>query len=157
LRIGVLSDTHGFLHLIEKAVKAMEPVDLILHAGDISQDADYLKEAYGFKVFGVCGNCDVDSEYPGERLIELGSNKILLTHGHAYRVKKGYKLLLARAKALSANVVVFGHTHCPENVVRENVLIFNPGSIALPRHGARKTFGIIEINGGELKSSIIEI
>ncbi|TYP51328.1 metallophosphoesterase [Thermosediminibacter litoriperuensis] len=157
MRIGVLSDTHGLLHFIEKAVKVMEPVDLILHAGDVSADADFLREAYNYRVYGVSGNCDTGSEYPGERLIELEGKKILLTHGHGYRVKYGYERLLARAKELFADAVVFGHTHCPENTRVGNVLIFNPGSPALPRCGAGRTFGVLEIRDGDIRGCIMEL
>ncbi|ADL08515.1 metallophosphoesterase family protein [Thermosediminibacter oceani] len=157
MRIGVFSDTHGFLHFIDKAMKVVEPVDLILHAGDISADADYIREAYNYRVYGVSGNCDTGSDYPGERLIQLEGKKILLTHGHAYRVKHGYERLLARAKDLSADAVVFGHTHCPENTRVGNVLIFNPGSLALPRCGTGRTFGVLEIRDEDIKSSIKEL
>ncbi|MDN5331753.1 MAG: uncharacterized protein PWP45_978 [Tepidanaerobacteraceae bacterium] len=157
MRIGVFSDTHGLLHFIDKAMEIVGPVDLVFHAGDVSPDADYIREAYRYKVYGVSGNCDTYSDYPGERLIKLEGKKIFLTHGHAYRVKYGYDRLLARAKELSADIVVFGHTHCPENVRASGILIFNPGSLALPRCGKRPTFGILEINEGEIKSSINEL
>lgn len=157
LRIAVFSDTHGFLQLIDNALEIAGPVDLVFHAGDVSPDADYIREAYRYRVYGVLGNCDTFSDYPAERLIKLEGKKILLTHGHAYRVKYGYDKLFTRAKELSADIVVFGHTHFPENGWNSGILIFNPGSLAFPRCGKRPTFGILEINEGEIKSSINEL
>lgn len=157
MRIAVFSDTHGFLQSIDTALEIAGPVDLVFHAGDISSDADYIREAYRYRVYGVSGNCDTFSDYPGERLVKLEGKKILITHGHAYRVKYGYDKLLNRAKELSADVVVFGHTHCPEIIKAKGILIINPGSLALPRRGKRPTFGILEISEGEIKSSINEL
>jgi len=157
LRIAVISDTHGFLPLIDRALELAGQVDLVFHAGDISPDADYIREAYGYKVYGVLGNCDTFSDYPGERLIRLEGKRIFITHGNAYRVKRGPERLLARAQELSADVVVFGHTHCPENFWHNGIFVFNPGSLAFPRGSKRPTFGILELNKGEIKGSILEL
>ena len=59
-------------------------------------------------------------------MLEIQNKKILLTHGHRYRVKYGYDRLLSRAKEISADIVVFGHTHVPENTYIDNILLFNP-------------------------------
>ena len=43
MRIGVISDTHGNIPALSKAIKAVGKVDQWLHAGDHSWDADELK------------------------------------------------------------------------------------------------------------------
>ena len=89
-------------------------------------------------------------------LKNLGNSekRIFLTHGHIYKVKFGYKKLLARAKQLFADVVVFGHTHLPKNIYIDNILLFNPGSTALPKNGGPGTFGILEITKENINSYI---
>lgn len=131
MRIGVLSDTHGSLALLERAVAQMGPVDLILHAGDYYEDSCRLAQA-GVRVIGVLGNCDCRVDGPAERLVQLGGKRLLLTHGHRYRVKQDFRLLLARARELGADVVVFGHTHRAEAFWLGKVLFLNPGSLYAP-------------------------
>ncbi|MCX7781368.1 MAG: metallophosphoesterase family protein, partial [Negativicutes bacterium] len=50
MRIGVISDTHGNATAIRKAVIAAGPVDMWLHAGDFSQDANVLADLSGLPV-----------------------------------------------------------------------------------------------------------
>ena len=46
--------------------------------------------------------------------MQVGKNKLFVTHGHAYGVKSGLGRLAERAKTLGADVVLYGHTHIPE-------------------------------------------
>jgi putative phosphoesterase len=156
LKIGVLSDTHGVRFIAKKAVNKMEDIEILLHAGDLVEDARHL-EGNNYRVYCVAGNCDAFSLEPTEKILELQGKKILLTHGHTYRVKRGYEQLLFRAKEVSADIVVFGHTHVPENTYIDNILFFNPGSTALPKNGGPGTYGIIEIADGRIKACINSI
>jgi hypothetical protein len=139
--------------MAEKAVEKLGDVDAIFHAGDLAADARRLEETYKIKVYSVSGNCDANSPEPGEKVLEVGGKKILLTHGHLYGVKFGYERLYSRAKNISADVVVFGHTHRPENACYQDILFFNPGSTSLPRGGAG-TYGILEIENGVVRARI---
>jgi len=114
LKIGVLSDTHGIKYLAEKALANMGDIAILLHAGDLVADAHGI-DTTRYQVYCVAGNCDTFSLEPTEKVLEFEGKKILLTHGHTYRVKHGYGRLLARAKEVSADIVVYGHTHVPEN------------------------------------------
>lgn len=58
MRIGLISDTHGSLQAMRKAVVAVPPVDMWLHAGDFSQDSSFLSQVTGIPVTAVRGNCD---------------------------------------------------------------------------------------------------
>jgi putative phosphoesterase len=153
LKIGVLSDTHGIKYTAEKAVENMKDVNMVLHAGDLVSDARHL-EVLKYKVHYVAGNCDFYSLESTEKILEIHDKRIFLTHGHIYKVKFGYKKLLARAKQLFADVVVFGHTHLPKNIYIDNILLFNPGSTALPKNGGPGTFGILEITKENINSYI---
>lgn len=141
MRIGVLSDTHGNLTLARMVLEDMGPIDLLLHAGDYYEDSCRMAE-WGVRVVGVVGNCDCRVEGPAERLVQAGGRRLLLTHGHRYRVKQDFRALWARARELGADVVVFGHTHRAEAFWLGKVLFFNPGSLHAPA-GGRPSYGVL--------------
>ena len=72
-----------------------------------------------------------------------------VTHGDVYGVSWGEEELVSRAQEMGADVVFYGHTHCPAYHVYESegVTVFNPGSIALPRQmtPSGPTFLIIDL------------
>ncbi|MDD4568879.1 MAG: metallophosphoesterase [Tepidanaerobacteraceae bacterium] len=153
MKIVVFSDTHGLVYLAEKALRNIKDVDMVLHAGDLVSDARYL-EMLKYKVHNVAGNCDSYELALKDKVLDIEGKKVFLTHGHMYRVKYSYERLLARAKELLANIVIFGHTHIPENIYIDNILFFNPGSITLPKNGGPGTFGILEIIKGNINAYI---
>ncbi len=131
--IGVISDTHGDLHLVEECLNLMPGIELLLHAGDFYEDAQRIGSGSGIKVVAVTGNCDYMVKGPSEEMLAVGSKRIYLTHGHIYRVKHDIALLVQRSKALGVDVTVFGHTHYPTVFRRDGVLFVNPGSPHSPR------------------------
>nr|WP_192868029.1 metallophosphoesterase [Calderihabitans maritimus] len=143
-----MSDTHQDMKNSRLAVTCMGSVDLLLHAGDHYSDALVLAKELNLEVKAVTGNCDFADEIL-EQVFELKGKKFLLTHGHLYGVKTGYQRLYYRAKELKVDVVVFGHTHIPENRVVDDILLVNPGSISRPRVTREGTFGIMEYKGRE--------
>lgn len=153
MRIGVISDSHGKIKPARQALKQMGQIDLLLHAGDHYGDA--LKLAAEFKVplKSVVGNCDWLDKGPAEEIVQIGSKRLFLTHGHAYRVKDSYLNLFYRAQEVGADLVVFGHTHVAELQIIDEVILFNPGSIALPRQG-EATYGMITYEQDQLKVHI---
>lgn len=152
MRIGVISDTHGNLGLAQQVIGEMGPVDLILHAGDYYEDSCRLAEA-GARVVGVLGNCECGVEGPPERLLQVAGRRVLLTHGHRYRVKQDFRLLFSRARELNADVVVFGHTHRAEAFWLGKVLFFNPGSLHAPV-GDGPTYGVLVVDDGSIRPEL---
>ncbi len=71
---------------------------------------------------------------------------MFLCHGDSYRVKYGLDMLEKKAKEVRADIVIFGHTHVPLNIKKDNILYINPGSLSLPRDLSRRGFIIININ-----------
>lgn len=143
MKVGVLSDTHGNISLVDRTVELMGSIDYILHAGDFASDAEYIKSKVKCDVISVSGNCDYFSLAPSEKIIKLKGHTIFITHGHHYSVKSGYRNLIIKAKKLCANIVIFGHTHLPENKIIDNILFFNPGSVFLPKKSNKGTYGIL--------------
>lgn len=156
MKIGVISDTHGDQVAVRQVVKLATDIDMWLHAGDCSQDAEYLRSLVTVPVVTAKGNCDGQTTARVDEFVEIENQKIWLTHGHRYNVKRGRDELLQIAKHHRMNIVVYGHTHIPENYWCESVLLFNPGS-ANCSYGGRGTFGIIEIDEEGIVGSIIEL
>ncbi|MCX5996817.1 MAG: metallophosphoesterase family protein [Chloroflexi bacterium] len=69
MKIGVISDTHArnYSQLPQNLLKALEKVDLIVHAGDIvTMDVIRGLETVA-PVKGVCGNMDLPEVRPWQR------------------------------------------------------------------------------------------
>lgn len=155
MRIGVMSDTHGDQTAVCQAVKAAGHVDMWLHAGDYSQDVRYLSRLVKVPIFAARGNCDGQTSAKIDEFVEVSGKKIWLTHGHRYGVKQGVRELVEWSRQYEMDVVIYGHTHIPDNQWDEHLLIFNPGSAAQPHFGCG-TCGILEINNeGKIAAQII--
>ncbi|MBP2626813.1 MAG: phosphodiesterase, family [Firmicutes bacterium] len=142
MRIGVISDTHGDQATIRQVVKMLSNVDMWLHAGDYSQDAECLRNLVTVPVISAKGNCDGNTTAKIDEFVEVGDHRIWLTHGHHYGVKKSTQELVRWGKQYEVNVVIYGHTHVPDNQWHEGILIFNPGSA----YGSHATYGILDID-----------
>ena len=149
MKIAVISDSHD----IKSAIQAVKPYitdsDMVLHLGD---GADNIKEiTNGFKgeVYAVRGNCDFQSEYPNERIIEVLDKRILMCHGHHYNVKMELNSIFYRAKELGVDIVLFGHSHLCVIEKQDGLILMNPGSIANGAGILRRSIGYIEIEEGK--------
>lgn len=134
MKVLVMSDTHGDVSRAFIALSLVEPVDVVIHLGDGSADAELLREALDVPVISIAGNCDPGSRAPREHLWECEGKRILLTHGDAYQVKSGLGRLQKRAEEVGADAVLFGHTH---QSVFENhavLLLVNPGALSNAAH-----------------------
>jgi putative phosphoesterase len=141
MKIGVISDTHArTIEGIPKSIlKALETVDLIIHAGDFTNEAVLVGLRTMGKVKAVRGNMDsaeLKRILPERIVFEVSGKKIGLVHGSgtpwgiAERVK---------AQFTGVNIVIFGHSHEPCNRYIQGVLLFNPGP-------ARNSFGLLTID-----------
>ncbi|MCI8527193.1 MAG: metallophosphoesterase [Oscillospiraceae bacterium] len=145
MKILVLSDSHGTMSSMERALERERP-DCVLHLGDHLRDARSLARRHPqTPVYAVPGNCDLPG--PGEalwQLEELGGVRIFMTHGHAYGVKRDLLRLSMAARELDADVAVFGHTHRPFCQASDGLWLMNPGACGQGRSG----YGVIEIENG---------
>lgn len=157
MRVAVFSDSHGRLGFAFQALEDAGQIDLILHAGDYYQDGLELSAKTGIPVKAVRGNCELAPGGQEEEIIELAGRRILLTHGHLAGVvmpsSNGKIAEMAREKGVEA--VVFGHTHAAVAEKEGGLLLFNPGSIAMPLDHGHPSYGILEITSEGIKPSII--
>jgi putative phosphoesterase len=141
MKVGIIGDTHGSQEALKTIINSFKEVELFIHTGDHWQDAVCLEKKTGIPVFTVKGNCDYE-ERASELCFTLKGKRFLLTHGHLYGVKYGLQTLAYRAEELGVDYCVFGHTHRAIIENYNNIVFFNPGSIAWPR-GENYFAGII--------------
>ncbi len=145
IRIGVMSDSHGRLLNVTRAVREMGHVDAIAHLGDHDNDASEIGRLSDAPLSVVCGNCDWFSQFPAEQLLELGGIRVLLTHGHRQNVKEGLTVLSLKAETMNVQLALYGHTHIP-SVENDGACVFvNPGAL---RDGR---YAIVEIEDGKIR------
>lgn len=160
--IGVISDTHGLLR--EEAVEALRGSQLILHAGDVGDEAILERLGEIAPVHAVHGNTDggelrqllspttlVDLGAEDGNLSEVGPSGPL-----AYVLHDLLDLDLDPATAGIA-MVVTGHTHEPKAEERDGVLYLNPGSAGPRRFKLPITVAKVVIGGGRVEADFLEI
>ena len=158
MRIGVVSDTHSKV-LPRQMLEDFRHVDLILHAGDFCELADWERFKKITQTEGVCGNMDgpgISRALPPKRILQLGKYRIGLTHGGGPP-----KHLLDKVRATfvhdKVDAVVFGHSHHAMNEKIEGVLYFNPGSPTDEIFTSQRSYGILELTDAGLEGRIIEV
>lgn len=156
MKIGIISDSHGNIECIIKALEKIGEADLWLHCGDYGKDALFIKKYTQKDVIAVQGNCDSGIDYKIDEFIEIFGKKIWLTHGHRYKIKHSKNELLWWAKQYEIDIVIYGHTHIAENIDLNNIILFNPGSVSIPRHG-NPSCGLLEITDEIVKFEIIQL
>lgn len=151
MKIGVISDTHArtMEDIPWSVLAALKRVDLIVHAGDITERAvlEGLREIGEVKA--VQGNMDAGElrhMLPDKRIIDIDGKQIGLVHGSG-----GPWGIAERVRTLfgEVDIIIFGHSHLSFNEYLRGTLMFNPGR-------ARDSFGLLTI-GKEIKAEILKV
>lgn len=143
MRALIVSDTHGRLYNLEKVLKEVGKIDMLIHLGDVEGDEQRIEELAGCPVEMVSGNNDFFTHLQREKVLEIGGYKIWLTHGHYYYVGFNTSKIKEAAAQRGCDVVMFGHIHRPVMDINGSVWAINPGSISFPRQENRKGSYII--------------
>jgi hypothetical protein len=159
-KILVVSDSHGHNANLRKVIEYFGPrgeqLEMLIHLGDMGS-LESIEKLVDCPVEAVCGNCDFLPNLPAAKIITIGNEKALITHGHRYNCKSGTGLLRELAQENGAGIVLYGHTHMPLYENSDGIRIANPGSISMPRQmGCRPTYLVITIEEDEhLEFSIV--
>lgn len=129
-KIGLISDTHGFIH--PKLYDFFKDVDQIWHAGDIGSIdiADKLNE---FKpLIAVHGNIDgndIRITYKENAIFECEKVRVFMTHIGGYP-NRYQKKALDQIKTLKPNLFISGHSHILKVIFdkKYELLHINPGA-----------------------------
>jgi uncharacterized protein len=153
MKIGIISDTHGFLDpRIEKLFKG---VDHILHAGDIGDPMIELELKFIAPVTVVLGNVDNGLSFPLTAVPTLAQKKFLVHHivnPHALLPE-----LAARVAREKPDAVIFGHTHKAFAQTVDGIFFFNPGYSGKPKPGAERSVAILYLENGNIRPQFISL
>ena len=155
------SDIHGSAYYCRKMLEAYQKEqaqrlillgDLLYHGPRNDLPRDYqpkeviaLLNANKNEIYNVRGNCDAEVDqmvldFPvlaDYALLEVEGRTIYASHGHVYH--EDHLLPLKKG-----DVFIHGHTHLPRAEKREDYILLNPGSIAIPKGGNIQSYGILE-------------
>lgn len=71
MKIVIVSDTHGSRKNIENVCECNPDADMLIHLGDVEDDADYIEAIFECPTHIVGGNNDFFSRLPREEEFEL--------------------------------------------------------------------------------------
>jgi uncharacterized protein len=138
MRIGIISDTHSMLR--PEAQRALQGMDLIVHAGDVGDPEILAKLKRIAPVFAVRGNVDTSSwakKLPVTTVVEADGASLYVLHnlGELDLSPEGAQL----------DFVISGHTHQPEQSEKNGVLYINPGSAGPRRFNLPVTLALVDL------------
>ena len=153
MKIGVISDTHGWL---EPRIKDLfAGVGHILHAGDIGDAYIAFELEQIAPVTVVRGNTDLGLSFKETEVVGLAGRKFLLHHiVNPHAPADPLKRRLLRVKP---DVAVFGHTHQAFDETLGGIRYFNPGYAGQPKFGTERSAAILHCDDGEMRADFLRL
>jgi len=153
MKIGVISDTHGWLD--PRVERLFAGVDHILHAGDIGDVMIELELKFIAPVTIVRGNVDLGLPFKETEVPTLAQKKFLIHHIVNPRALSD--TLAPQITKYRPDAVIFGHTHKPFAEMVNGIFFFNPGYAGKPKFGAARSVAILHLDGGEIRHEFIPL
>ncbi|QRN85857.1 metallophosphoesterase family protein [Clostridia bacterium] len=160
IRVGVISDTHlkqEFDFLPTRVATVFDGVDQIIHCGDINRQEVLDELGFIAPVTAVFGNTDpyeMASALEHQAILNLGDYRIGITHGEGF--SQARLNALKRFRDVKLDILLYGHSHCPEKSVEQGIYCLNPGSATRPRCTTRGTIAILTL-GDVIESEFIDL
>lgn len=153
MKLGIISDTHGFLD--PRVEKIFAGVDHILHAGDIGNPMIELELKFISPLTAVLGNNDNGLHFKETEVITLADKRFLLHHIVNPRALSDP--LKARIQQHRPDAVIFGHTHKKFADTVDGVFFFNPGYAGKPRFGAERSVALLHLDGFGIRHEFVPL
>jgi putative phosphoesterase len=165
MKIGIISDTHGYPEKWQGSVnKFFKDSDLIIHAGDVLYHGprNPILNGYNPKILAESinncnipliisrGNCDTEVDQmvlnwpilaPYTFTVCEGI-RIMTLHGH----NESNEQLIDIAQKYKVNLIITGHTHLRVLEKKNNIVFLNPGSVSLPKGDNIPSLAVLENN-----------
>lgn len=165
MKIGVVSDSHGHVDNLRRAIKAMNEggAEVIIHLGDDYDDVKALSNQEGsaiIQVPGVFSTYYQEPEIPNRIIKKWEGVPVLLTHTpEAHQndlpADRDPKAVAARGEV---RVVLSGHSHIPEVREESGVIWVNPGHLKDDdKKGCPPTYALLEITSTEIRVRIVDL
>ncbi len=130
MKIGIISDTHGFLD--ERLLEQMADCDELWHAGDVGH-IEVLHKLMDFKplrcVYGNIDDRNIRLQTQENLIFELQGCKVLITH-IAGKPPRYNSRVINLLRCEQPRILVCGHSHIPMAMHDEkhNLMVLNPGA-----------------------------
>lgn len=171
MKIGVVSDTHGFFD--PRLEELLAGVDGILHAGDAGS-GEVLDELRKIApVHAVRGNADPASlSLPPSLSVQFEGVQVEVRHALPLpqselehwadgallgKMQPERRDAFLKTFADETRVVVFGHSHQPCLVTLGHTMFFNPGSAGPKRFSLPRSLGLLEIFPRGVRASMVSL
>lgn len=161
MKIGLISDTHGYLD--EQIFKYFADCDEIWHAGDIGT-LEVAQRLEQFKpIRAVWGNIDgeeIRARYLENEIFMCEDKKVWITHigGKPPRYSKGIK---AKLKEIKPQLFICGHSHILRVISDSkigNLLYINPGAAGVQGFHSIRTILRFDLSAGKISNmQVIEL
>lgn len=158
MKIGLLSDTHGYFD--NRIFKYFEDCDEIWHAGDIGTLAD-IEPLMRFKpVRAVFGNIDdktLQIRFPEDAQFTVEGLKVWMTHIGGTPPKYNHRVA-GRLRSEHPDIFICGHSHMlliKRDPSLNNMLFINPG--AAGNHGFHQTKTLVRFELRDRKIQNMEV
>lgn len=162
----IASDIHGsafYCRMLmekfkeEKADRLLLLGDLLYHGPRNDLPKEYAPKAViemlnsvSDDIICVRGNCEAEVDqmvlnFPvlaDYAVICVGDKTIYATHGHHLDNFKNIR---------KDSILLFGHTHIPENTEKDGILHVNPGSVSIPKQNSPHSYIVMDDSGLEWK------
>jgi putative phosphoesterase len=160
MRIGLLSDTHGYLD--QKVFEYFAGCDEVWHAGDIGSGevSDQLEKFKPFKaVYGNIDDSAMQRRYPEDLWFTCEEANVFITHiaGTPSRYNSRVKKIL---QDKNPDILICGHSHILKVIYDKTfeTLFLNPGAAGNQGFHQVRTMLRFEINRKKvLKMEVIEL
>ena len=164
MKLMIASDLHGsdyYAELLclrfaeEKPERLVLLGDLLYHGPrnalplryDTAQCAARLN-ALSPAPIAIRGNCDGEVDQLVLAFPMLTEQAVLFADGYTIFLTHGHHLDEARRSLIQGDVLVYGHTHCPEFTRTDGITLINPGSVSIPKEGSGHSYLVFD--GGAL-------
>ena len=155
MNVLLLADTHlsegHEARLIDRLGHHLETTDLIIHAGDVTDESILTALEDYAPVRAVLGNNDRGMLLPERLVVELEGCEIAAVHDSGAAAGRSSRL---RRWFPRADVVVFGHSHLPWHQIDVNPADghaqhqVNPGSAMQRRSAPHHTAAVLRLHEG---------
>lgn len=148
MKVGILSDTHGFVHPALSSLFA--DVDVILHAGDIGRTEVIRQLESIAPVVAVRGNIDGEEFYDYAQIEHktVDGMRFTITHNAGDILRPAYDLR-SRILSVPTDILVSGHYHgywCTQVESSHGpVLWLSPGACGNAGHHSERTALLLTI------------
>lgn len=159
MKIGVISDTHlstALPKLEDFLENHLRDMDILIHAGDYKdiKVLEYLQQIPHF--VGVWGNVDcpaIKSQLPEKAIFRAENYTVGVFHGHGEKgttLQRAYDIF----KEDFVDIIVFGHSHQPLILTKNNRLMVNPGSPFDKRREQSFSYIILELEEDRITANL---